>query len=434
MLLAVLARELQRRRAAADELAQLVQVEARVRRRDERPARAQHARDLRERRGRDPARGRASTRRRRRRTHRPRTAAPARPRRSHRSRARARARPSAATGRSRRPLPRSRARSTRRARPSRSRPRGRAAALLRRLRRRAGCARPRACRRPRSPAARRRRRDSSAYSDATSAGSSRRLTAATNGVPGNTARRALAAEPRVDRRADVGELAVLVDPSRGVPPLDVGEQQRVLAAVIGRRRRRVAAVVGGEDQQVVRPQRVEQVGQPAVEVLQAAVEVDRVVAVAPERVRLDEVREDEPVVDRAQQLLGALDAVDVRLRRELLVDVLVREDVADLPDAVDLVARVADEAQVVRAAAARARSRAGSAFARTTPGVAGERPRDHAADRVLARSGSRAPCGMRCTAPRAERSPRARRSGRPSRRSCRRSTCRCADAPRRAPG
>ena len=83
-----------------------------------------------------------------------------------------------------------------------------------------------------------------------------------------------------------------------VPALRVGEQQRVLARVVGRRRRRVAAVVGGEDQQVAGAQRVEQVGQPAVEVLQAAVEVDRVVAVAPEHVGLDEVHEDEALVDR----------------------------------------------------------------------------------------------------------------------------------------
>ena len=107
-------------------------------------------------------------------------------------------------------------------------------------------------------------------------------------------------------------------------------------------------MVGGEDQQVARPQRLEQVGQPAVEVLQAAVEVLRVVAVAPEHVRLDEVGEDEPVVELAQQLLGLRDPVDVRLRRVRLVDVLPGEDVADLADAVHLHARLADEREVVR--------------------------------------------------------------------------------------
>ena len=125
-----------------------------------------------------------------------------------------------------------------------------------------------------------------------------------------------------------------VDPAGGVAARDVREQQRVLARVVGRRRRRVAAVVGGEDQQVARPQRLEQVGQAAVEVLQAAVEVDRVVAVAPEHVGLDEVDEDEAVVELLQQPLRLLDALDVRLRRVRLVDVAAGEDVADLADAV----------------------------------------------------------------------------------------------------
>ena len=150
-------------------------------------------------------------------------------------------------------------------------------------------------------------------------------------------------------------------------PVRVGEQQRVLARVVGRRRRRVAAVVGGDDQQVAGPKRLEQVGQPAVEVLQAAVEVDRVVPVAPEHVRLDEVDEDEPLVERLEQLLGLLDPLDVRLRRVALVDVLAGEDVADLADAVHGDAGLADERQVVRACAARARSRAGSACARSCP-------------------------------------------------------------------
>ena len=101
-------------------------------------------------------------------------------------------------------------------------------------------------------------------------------------------------------------------------------------------------MVGREDEQVPRPQRVEQVRQPTVEVLQAAVEVDGVVAVPPEHVRLDEVREDEPVVELAQQLLRLRDAVDVRLRRVRLVDVLSGEDVADLADPVHLHACIAD--------------------------------------------------------------------------------------------
>ena len=151
-------------------------------------------------------------------------------------------------------------------------------------------------------------------------------------------------------------------------PCDVGEQQRVLARVVGRRRRRVAAVVGGEDQQVAVAQRVEQVGQPAVEVLQAAVEVDRVVAVAPEHVGLDEVHEDQALVELAQQLLGLLDAVDVRLRRVRLVDVAARRRCRRSCRRRGRSCRRRGRASGSSAASARARSRGGSASARSCPG------------------------------------------------------------------
>ena len=119
-------------------------------------------------------------------------------------------------------------------------------------------------------------------------------------------------------------------------PSDVGEEEGVLARVVGRSGRRVTAVIGREDQEVAGAQGVEQVGQPPVEVLEAAMEVLRVVPVAPEHVRLDQVREDESVVQRPKQLLGLDDALGVRLGRMRLVDVDAGEDVADLPDAVHL--------------------------------------------------------------------------------------------------
>src|SRR6187401_1441398 len=118
--------------------------------------------------------------------------------------------------------------------------------------------------------------------------------------------------------------------------------------MVGRRRRRVAAVIGGEDQEIAVAQGVEQVGKAAVEVLKAAVEVDRVVAMAPEHVRLDEVREDQALVELLEKRLRLLYALDVRLRGMRLVDVLPREDVADLADAVDDGAGLTDERQVVR--------------------------------------------------------------------------------------
>ena len=74
----------------------------------------------------------------------------------------------------------------------------------------------------------------------------------------------------------------------------------MLARVVGRGRGRVTAVVRREDQEIAVAQDVEQIGQPAVEVLQAAVEVERVVAMAPEHVRLDEVHEDQSLVELAQ--------------------------------------------------------------------------------------------------------------------------------------
>src|SRR3954464_10289013 len=99
-------------------------------------------------------------------------------------------------------------------------------------------------------------------------------------------------------------------------------------------------MVRGEEEKVAREEGVKQVGEPVVEVLQAAVEVDRVVAMPPEHVRLHEVDEHEAGVDLAKEPLRPLDALDVRLRRVRLVDVLPREDVADLADAVDLLPRL----------------------------------------------------------------------------------------------
>ena len=85
-----------------------------------------------------------------------------------------------------------------------------------------------------------------------------------------------------------------------------------------------------------------------IEILQATVEVDRIVAMSPEHVRLDEIDEDETLVQTAEEPLCHLDAIDVRLGRLRLVDVLPGEDVADLADAVDLLSSLSQQAQVVR--------------------------------------------------------------------------------------
>ena len=91
-----------------------------------------------------------------------------------------------------------------------------------------------------------------------------------------------------------------------------------------------------------------------------------------------------PVVELLKQLLGLVDALDVRLGRMGLVDVDAREDVADLADAVHLARRrLADERQVVRLLRLE-RAVVPVGRARVVPRLARERPRDHAADRVLA--------------------------------------------------
>src|SRR5436190_21334701 len=111
-------------------------------------------------------------------------------------------------------------------------------------------------------------------------------------------------------------------------------------------------------------------------------EVDRVVPVTPEHVRLDEVREDQPLVDLAHQLLGLHDPVDVRLRRPRAVDVLAGEDVADLADAVYLVPRLADQREEVRPPRLE-REVVPVRGPLVVAGLADEWASDHAADRML---------------------------------------------------
>ncbi len=198
---------------------------------------------------------------------------------------------------------------------------------------------------------------------------------------GKALSRRLPPEPGVHRGAHIGELALLVDPPRCVAPGCIRKEQGVLARVVGRRCRRIAAVVGGEDQQVARMQRLEDVRESTVEVLETAVEVHRVVPVAPEHVRLHEVDEHEATFDRLEELDRPVDAVDVGLRREGLVDVTAGEDVADLPHAVDGVARVADRREIVRPTGLE-REVVPIGRPLVVPRFARERPRDHTPDCV----------------------------------------------------
>ena len=86
---------------------------------------------------------------------------------------------------------------------------------------------------------------------------------------------------------------------------------------------------------------------------------------------------------RAAARSVALDPVDVRLRRERLVDVAAGEDVGDLADAVDRLPGVADEREVVRPPRLE-REVVAVRRALVVARLADERPRDHAADGVLA--------------------------------------------------
>src|SRR6266511_807048 len=162
----------------------------------------------------------------------------------------------------------------------------------------------------------------------------------------DAALRRLPAEPGVHGGSHVGELAFVDLPGR-VLALDVGEEQRVLARVVGPGRGGIAAVVGGEDEQVVGAKRLEQVREPPVEILQAAVEVDRVVAVSPEHVGLDQVREDEALVEFPEQAFDLRDSLQVGLGGMGFVDVAAGEDLAHLADRVDAASGVADQAEVV---------------------------------------------------------------------------------------
>ncbi len=164
-----------------------------------------------------------------------------------------------------------------------------------------------------------------------------------------------------------------------------GQQRRVLARVVRAGRRRVAAVVGGEDEQVAAGiQALEPARHRAVDGPQGAVEARRVVAVAVDLVRLDEVDEREPVLEPVHQGIRRGDRLGVGRRRVLAADPHPGEHLPDLADRVDGHAGVAELLEVG------APGRVDGEVA--TPGrplegarLARERAGDHPADGVLAR-------------------------------------------------
>ena len=101
-----------------------------------------------------------------------------------------------------------------------------------------------------------------------------------------------------------------------------------------------------------------------------------------------------PLVDVLEQLERAVDPVDVRLRRERLVDVAAGEDVGDLADAVRRVAGVPDRGQVVRTPRLE-REVVPVRRPLVVPRRADERAGDDAADGVLAGEDlARGPAGV----------------------------------------
>ena len=152
----------------------------------------------------------------------------------------------------------------------------------------------------------------------------------------------------------------------------------------------VDGVVGSQPWSEVRTsrssvaQRVEQVGQPPVEVLEAAVEVLRVVPVAPEHVGLDEVHEDEALVDSPEQLLGLRGCPRRSTSSGATRRCPRRRRCRGSCRRRDRRAGVAQERQVVRPRRLE-REVVPVRRARVVARLADERPRDHAADGVLAR-------------------------------------------------
>ncbi len=83
------------------------------------------------------------------------------------------------------------------------------------------------------------------------------------------------------------------------------QQRHVLARMIGARRARIVAVIGGHDQQIGLTQRSAAGARALVELLEIGRVAAHVVAMAVERVEVDEVGEDEPLVRLAHHVVRA---------------------------------------------------------------------------------------------------------------------------------
>ncbi len=212
-----------------------------------------------------------------------------------------------------------------------------------------------------------------------------------------------------------------------------GEDRHVLARVVEALVGRVVAMVRGEEAIVVRPHRRLDLVEAPVERLEAGGEAGHVAAMAPLRVEVDEVHEDDTAVRRLLQ--GFEQQVDVAVVApafDLAPGVAMGENVADLADRDDGAARSPRRAgEYCRRAAAWRNpcdAACGRSLSRSSRGTAARSPARRSTDRTGAGRGDRGRTAVRGRTP-----PRARRSGTPNRPRCSRSAFRSAGAPRRTP-
>ena len=120
------------------------------------------------------------------------------------------------------------------------------------------------------------------------------------------------AEPLSRRRGKVRETAAHAEIDVAANRRTGDEQRHVLARVVGRNVRRFAAVVRGHQQQILRPESGEHLGQEGVQTDEVVRETRRVVAVAVLAVEVDQVREDDVRLRRAKGFDRDSDPLRVR--------------------------------------------------------------------------------------------------------------------------
>ena len=190
------------------------------------------------------------------------------------------------------------------------------------------------------------------------------------------------AEPVGDALADIGEGRANANRCAAAMARGEGQDRHLLAGVVGAAPGRVVAVVGGQDQQIVRAQRGDELGQPGVEGLERRGVAGDVAAVAVDRVEIDEVGEDEvAVAGHVDGVEGAVEQRHVAAALDLVGDAVAGEDVGDLADGVDLAGRPLDPVEQRRLGRRDREVAAVAGAVEARRGLADERPGDDTADR-----------------------------------------------------